>query len=113
MPPVLPVKTVLIPDNVNKLLKALKDVPENLRRAVFRTVITIFYPSGEKDQALGEVEGMITVKAMGKGGFGYDPVFLPSGSLKVFAEMTLEEKNKISHRGQAIQKAKDLLKKMG
>jgi XTP/dITP diphosphohydrolase len=98
-------------DNINKLLDSLKDVPENLRKAVFRTVITIFHPSAEKEQVSGEVEGIITLKAIGEEGFGYDPVFLPSGSTKVFAQMTLGEKNKISHRGIAIQKARVLLKK--
>jgi XTP/dITP diphosphohydrolase len=98
-------------DNVNKLLKLLRDVPENRRQAVFRTVITIFYPSQEKDQVLGEAEGIITLEAVGKEGFGYDPVFLPSGCSKVFAEMTLEEKNKISHRGKALQKARNLLER--
>src|SRR5580693_220798 len=70
-------------DNVNKLLKELKGIPENRRKAVFRTVITIFYPSQEKDQVLGEAEGIITLTAAGKEGFGYDPVFLPSGCSKV------------------------------
>lgn len=96
-------------DNVNKLLNALKDVPENRRKAVFRTVITLFHPSGEKNQVFGEIEGTITLKAIGKDGFGYDPVFLPFGHTKVFAQMTVEEKNKISHRGLAIQKARVLL----
>ncbi len=98
-------------DNVNKLLFSLKDVPEKGRRAVFRTVITIFYPTDEMDQVVGEVEGSITLKPMGKDGFGYDPIFLPVGNKKVFAEMKLEEKNKISHRGKAVQKAKELLTK--
>ncbi len=98
-------------DNVNKLLNSLKDVPENQRRAFFRTIITIFHHPAEKEQVLGEVEGSITLKAIGSEGFGYDPVFLPLGCTKVFAEMTLVEKNKISHRGRAIQKAKELLMK--
>ncbi|HTC20952.1 MAG TPA: RdgB/HAM1 family non-canonical purine NTP pyrophosphatase [bacterium] len=96
-------------DNVNKLLKLLEGIPEKRRKAVFRTVITIFYPSHEKDQVVGEAEGSITSAAAGKGGFGYDPVFLPLGYPKVFAEMTLEEKNKISHRGKALQNARSLL----
>jgi XTP/dITP diphosphohydrolase len=98
-------------DNVTKLLKSLKDVPESRRRAVFRTIITIFHPSAEKEQVSGEVEGTITLKAIGEKGFGYDPIFLPSGYTRVFAQMTLEEKNKISHRGIAIEKAKNLLTK--
>jgi XTP/dITP diphosphohydrolase len=96
-------------DNVKKLLDLMKNVPLDRRRAVFRTVITLFYPTGESDQVAGEVEGIITAEASGRGGFGYDPVFLPSGFSKVFAEMTLEEKNLISHRGKAVQKARNLL----
>ena len=98
-------------DNINKLLNSLENVPEGRRKAVFRTVITIVHSPGEKDQFLGEVEGTIALKAVGKEGFGYDPVFIPSGYTKVFAQMTVEEKNKISHRGIAIQKARVLLTK--
>ncbi len=96
-------------DNVDKLLKLLESVPINRRKAVFRTVVTIFHPSGKKDQVSGEIEGVITSKAVGKDGFGYDPIFLPTGHSKVFAEMTLENKNKISHRGRALQKARTIL----
>lgn len=98
-------------DNITKLLNSLKDVPESGRRAIFRTVITIFHPPGEKEQVSGEVEGTVTLKAIGEEGFGYDPIFLPSGCTRVFAQMAVEEKNKISHRGIAIQKAKQLLTK--
>lgn len=96
-------------DNVNKLLKMLEGVPEEKRKALFRTVITLYGPSKEYQQVSGEVHGTITREARGQGGFGYDPIFLPSGSSKVFAEMTLEDKNHISHRGRAVQKARQLL----
>lgn len=99
-------------DNVRKLLGLLKDVPQDKRQALFRTVITIYYPDGRFQQVSGEVQGGITMKARGKGGFGYDPIFLPSGFSKVFAEMSLDEKNRISHRGLAVQKARELLLKV-
>lgn len=96
-------------DNVKKLLGLLVRTPNDHRNAYFKTVITIFYPGNSFAQVIGEVEGSITREPSGSSGFGYDPIFLPSGSLKVFAEMTLEEKNRISHRGKAIQKARELL----
>jgi XTP/dITP diphosphohydrolase len=96
-------------DNVRKLLGLMKDIPENRRKAFFRTVITLFYPDSDPQQVMGEVEGVITLEAHGTGGFGYDPVFQPAGFSKVFAEMSIEEKNRISHRGKAIQKARQLL----
>jgi XTP/dITP diphosphohydrolase len=96
-------------DNVKKLLDLLKDTPDEKRKAVFKTVVTISYPNNKFDQVMGEVAGVITHLPRGNGGFGYDPVFLPDGFSKVFAEMTLIEKNLISHRGKAIQKARSLL----
>jgi XTP/dITP diphosphohydrolase len=96
-------------DNVRKLLELMKHTPSPGRRAIFRTAITIYYPDRAFQQAIGEVEGRITEDTKGDNGFGYDPVFMPNGFSRVFAEMTLEEKNQISHRGLAIQKAKQLL----
>lgn len=96
-------------DNVKKLLKLLVSTPDDRRNAYFKTVITLFSPNDSFDQVIGEVEGSIIREPRGNGGFGYDPIFLPSGCYKVFAEMSLEEKNWISHRGKAAQKAKELL----
>lgn len=96
-------------DNVQKLLGALQGVPRDQRRAVFRTVVTIHYPNGSRDQVSGEVEGTILGAVRGSQGFGYDPVFQPKGLSKVFAEMSVEEKNRISHRGLAVAKARTLL----
>lgn len=98
-------------DNVNKLLEALKGIPFEKRTAVFRTVVTLHYPDGATRQVSGEIVGSITERARGKDGFGYDPVFLPNGFSKVFAEMSLAEKNRISHRGLAVQKARQLLER--
>ena len=73
------------------------------RKAQFRTVIALIV-DGVEHLFEGTVEGVITEQRSGKDGFGYDPIFKPIGSLKTFAEMTMEEKNSISHRGRAIQK---------
>lgn len=88
-------------DNVNKLLEALKGV-EN-RKARFRTVIALNL-NGEQYLFEGKVEGVITREQHGEKGFGYDPIFLPDGFEQTFAEMPLDLKNKISHRGKATQK---------
>jgi XTP/dITP diphosphohydrolase len=98
-------------DNVRKLLGLLENVSNDQRGAIFKTVISIFYPVGAFDQVVGEIEGSIVREKKGNGGFGYDPIFLPIGASKVFAEMTLMEKNQISHRGKALQKARSLLEK--
>lgn len=96
-------------DNVHKVMRLMEKVPLSARRAVFRTVITVYDPVRGARQVLGEVEGKITESVQGAGGFGYDPIFMPEGFSKVFALMTLEEKNQVSHRGRALQKARQLL----
>ena len=97
-----------IPDaNIRKLLKQLEGIHE--RRALFRTVIVLII-SGKQYTFEGVVEGTILSLKKGTGGFGYDPVFLPNGYGKTFAEMSLKEKNKISHRSRAVLKLADFLK---
>ena len=93
-------------DNVNKLLEALKNV-EN-RKARFRTVIALNL-DGKQYLFEGKVEGIITKEQHGEKGFGYDPIFLPDGFDQTFAEMPMEIKNKISHRGRATQKLIEFL----
>lgn len=85
-------------DNIRKLLQEMTGVTD--RRAVFKTVISLIL-DGREYLFTGEAEGEITTEVHGEGGFGYDPVFLPLGSDRTFAEMSEEEKNKISHRGRA------------
>jgi XTP/dITP diphosphohydrolase len=88
-------------DNVAKLLRELQPHPN--RSAQFRTVMALVQPSGEVHEFAGVVEGLITDTPSGVGGFGYDPVFQPvEGDGRTFAEMTTEEKNKISHRARAV-----------
>lgn len=93
-------------DNVNKLLEALDGI-EN-RKARFRTVIALNL-NGKQYLFEGKVEGVITKEQHGEKGFGYDPIFLPNGFDQTFAEMPMEVKNKISHRGRATQKLIEFL----
>jgi XTP/dITP diphosphohydrolase len=96
-------------DNVQKVLTLMKDIEPTARRATFRTIITLYDSERNVKQVSGEVVGTITQTIHGVDGFGYDPIFMPEGLSKTFAEMTLDEKNQISHRGRALQKARQLL----
>jgi len=98
-------------DNNRKLLAELNGAPNEKRSARFRTVIAIAWDTENIETAEGVVEGFITASKIGRSGFGYDPVFFYPPAGKTFAEITLSEKNKISHRGQALIKAKSLLEK--
>jgi XTP/dITP diphosphohydrolase len=96
-------------DNNAKLLSALKGVPPRRRNARFRTVIAVV-GRGMQKVVEGKLEGRIAEAPRGTNGFGYDPLFLPNGYARTYAEMTIEEKNKISHRAIAVSKAIELLK---
>lgn len=87
--------------NVELLLENLNGISD--RKARFRTVITLIL-NGLEYQFEGIVSGTIIAEISGSGGFGYDPVFVPSGHDRTFAEMSSEEKNLISHRGIAVRK---------
>jgi XTP/dITP diphosphohydrolase len=92
-------------DNVAKLLAELEVRPRRGgdRTARFRTVALVAFPDGTEVWAEGAVEGAIGYQAEGRGGFGYDPVFVPrEGDGRTFADMTPEEKHAISHRGRAF-----------
>lgn len=93
-------------DNMNKVLNEMAG--RTNRKAVFKTVISLII-SGTEHQFKGIIPGVITTEPRGKGGFGYDPVFLPNGYDKTFAEMDPDEKNKISHRGIASRKLAEFL----
>ncbi len=88
-------------DNIKKLLQEL--AIEQNRKARFRTVISLI-ENGNEYQFEGVCEGMIAWTSHGEQGFGYDPIFIPLGSTKSFASMTLDEKNKFSHRKKAVEK---------
>lgn len=85
--------------NIHKLLTKLNNIPN--RSAQFKTVISLII-DGKEFQFTGICKGKITHEMKGLNGFGYDAVFIPDGAEKSFAEMTLEEKNKFSHRKKAI-----------
>jgi len=96
-------------DNVNKLLLDMKNINEKYRTATFKTVVT--YVSQDLELvAEGSVKGIITRKPYGKKGFGYDPIFYVLSQDKTFAEMNVNEKQKCSHRGNAIENLKRLFK---
>jgi len=96
-------------DNLNKLLQEMKDVENGQRDARFRTVVA-FVNDDTTSTFEGICPGNILKESKGNGGFGYDPVFQPEGYEKTFAELSPEEKNKISHRGKAIREFVEWLK---
>ena len=101
-------KNVSYEDNVMKLLSELRSTPSEKRTARFRTII--FYTDGERElYTQGEIQGIITKSPRGSNGFGYDPVFYIPELKKTMAELTSAEKNKLSHRGQAMGKFRKLL----
>jgi len=97
-------------DNMNKLLSELSDKPD--RNANFKTVIALNL-NGNQQLFTGTINGTITLEKYGNQGFGYDPIFRPDGYQKTFAEFSLEEKAKISHRGLAVKQLIDFLNDTG
>ncbi len=95
------------------LLAKLNDVPENKRAARFVCVIAIAAPEGKITTFRGECRGFIANAPLGKHGFGYDPVFYVPEMGKTMAELTPEEKNRVSHRARAAAKAREALKRLG
>lgn len=97
--------------NLDKLLAAMKDVPEDKRHAAFHCVLVYLRHANDPTPLVfhGRWPGVITREAHGEGGFGYDPVFLLPESGKTAAEMTKAEKLAVSHRGQALKQLLDAL----
>ena len=96
-----------------ELLRRCEGVPDEKRDARFVCVIACAYPDGSVDTATGVIEGKLAHKPAGENGFGYDPIFyLPERGCTT-GELAPEEKNKISHRGLAVAKMVDILKKRG
>ena len=89
-------------DNVAKLLRELDGVPPARRTARFRTVCVAAWPDGREIHAEGVLEGTITDGPRGANGFGYDPVFVPAGESRTYAQFSDAEKNAISHRARAV-----------
>ena len=89
------------------ILNILRD--EKNRKTLVRTAVGLCSPGSEPLVFVGEVRGSIALEERGTGGFGFDPIFVPDGSQKTYAEMTLAEKNEISHRRKAFDKLKEHL----
>ncbi|MHC4397075.1 MAG: RdgB/HAM1 family non-canonical purine NTP pyrophosphatase [Planctomycetota bacterium] len=98
--------------NMAKVLRLLEDVPEAKRTARFVCCLCLASPDEILIQTQGTLEGVITERPIGDNGFGYDPIFLVPHLNKTVAQLTREEKNAISHRGNAIRKLKPLLSKL-
>ncbi|MFA9424296.1 MAG: RdgB/HAM1 family non-canonical purine NTP pyrophosphatase, partial [Sedimentibacter sp.] len=105
-------ETASYSDNNKLLLKNLQDVPLEKRTAAFKTVIAIVLEDGKRIMAEGTCTGKIAFDEKGSNGFGYDPLFIVDGVNKTFAEMTDKEKNKISHRANALLNLKRILEVM-
>lgn len=95
--------------NNEKLLAALKDVPKEKRTATFVSAIACVFPDGREFTVRGECKGFVAEECRGNGGFGYDPLFVCEAGC--YAEMTPEEKDRVSHRGNALRAFKEELKK--
>ena len=95
------------------LLKNTEHVPDGQRQAQFVCVITMVTPDGKTIQARGEIHGELTREPRGENGFGYDPIFYYPPYGKTTAEMAPEEKNAVSHRGNALRVLNDKLKEAG
>lgn len=86
--------------NNDKLLELMKDVPSEKRTARFKSAVCCVFPDGREITVSGVCEGKIATHRVGRGGFGYDPIFLVGD--KSYAELSAEEKDEISHRGKAL-----------
>jgi XTP/dITP diphosphohydrolase len=98
-------------DRIDYLLARLKKVPQGKRTARFRCIIAIATPEGEVELFSGECPGFITFAPRGMQGFGYDPVFYLPQMDKTMAELPLEVKNQVSHRGKATRQAYQWLRR--
>lgn len=95
--------------NIEKVLALMRRIPPKERGGRFRSVVAIVEPGGDSHIFEGVCEGLITTERRGKKGFGYDPIFEVAGFGRTFAQMDPPQKNRVSHRALALQKAKALL----
>ncbi len=98
-------------ENKRKLLRQLEGIPLSRRGARFRCSIALVSPEGKEAVVEGECRGTIGFEEVGRKGFGYDPLFILPGLGKTMAQLTLEEKNRISHRGKALRKLRKIIGK--
>lgn len=96
-------------DNCDKIISELKSFGMEYSPAYFKTVICLYIDKDEHHFFEGVSNGQIITEMRGKEGFGYDPLFIPKGHIRTFAEMTSEEKNKVSHRGRALEGLKEFI----
>jgi XTP/dITP diphosphohydrolase len=89
-------------DNLRALIEELRGLSDGSRSATYRCVAMIGWPDGRELWGRGASEGTLLVEPRGSGGFGYDPIFVPAGERRTMAELSLPEKNAISHRGHAL-----------
>lgn len=97
-------------DNNEKLLKTMKNIPEEKRGAEFVSVIAMILPNGKELTVRGTVRGKIAFDFTGESGFGYDPLFIAEETGRSYAQMSAEEKNKVSHRARAVDQTRKILK---
>jgi len=97
-------------DNVNKMLNDLKD--KDNRNAAFKCVISIAVPTGAALTYEGECQGVITKEPVGENGFGYDPLFFYPEFNKTFAQLSIHQKGRVSHRGKALKEIADEMDKI-
>lgn len=95
--------------NLSALTRALAGVPGPGRTARYRCVAAVAWPGGAEEWAEGTCEGSLIAKPRGARGFGYDPIFVPAGWEQTMAELTNQQKDRISHRGRALRALKDRL----
>jgi XTP/dITP diphosphohydrolase len=100
-------------DNCNKLISKLKEKDLSESPAYFKAVICYIDSSGKEKFFEGIINGKVSIEMRGENGFGYDPLFVPGGMNKTFAQLTDEEKNEISHRALAIKNFAEFYKKKG
>jgi len=98
-------------ENNKKLLKEMEGIPISKRGARFRCSIAIVSPDGREEIVEGSCRGRIGFKEVGRRGFGYDPIFILPKYGKTMAQLTIEEKNRVSHRGKALRKLRRILPK--
>jgi XTP/dITP diphosphohydrolase len=95
--------------NLRALIRAVSGIPASGRTARYRCVAVVAWPSDAEVWAEGTCEGLLETKPRGSGGFGYDPIFVPAGWDRTMAELSPEEKDRISHRGRAFRALGELL----
>lgn len=96
-------------ENLRAVLKSISGVPASGRTGRYRCVAAVAWPDGHAVWAEGTCEGLLLTRSRGTGGFGYDPIFVPAGWDRTMAQLSAEEKDRISHRGRALRALAEVL----